>query len=278
MSVHVSSQVWMNCQQSGDRLLLMLALADFANDDGICWPSQLSLAARTRCTERGVQKMIDALEKLGEIEIMREGGGRGVSAKYRLTNYTPKGEHGSSYPPRKKGERGAERANMGTIKGEQAVPPNHQEPSQEPSMGASARPLAVSMTSNPPLKTSENNGTMFRAADHADDDEPYIPPISGAPTQPELLPPAAKPDPKKKARGTIAELEAFAKEIGLPASDGTATYLGLEEKGWKDVKDWKARMRRWKLCGYHPSQKAPAKTNGHRHAPHERDEPATVRL
>ncbi|PWR45537.1 hypothetical protein DK295_15630, partial [Listeria monocytogenes] len=73
-------------------------------------------------------------------------------------------------------------------------------------------------------------------------------------------------------------LEAFAKEIGLPASDGTSMFLGLEAKGWRDVKDWKARMRQWKLNGFHPSLKAPAMSNGLRHAPHERDVPATVRL
>lgn len=132
------------------------------------------------------------------------------------------------------------------------------------------------------LKTSENNGTMFRAADHADDDEPYIPPIPGATTQPELLPPAAKPDPKKKARGTIEELKAFAKSLGLLEIDGEAMFWKFEATGWMNgrtpVKNWQAVIRQWKSSGWHPSQKAPAKTNGHRHAPHERDEPATVRL
>src|SRR6185312_6500780 len=74
---------------------------------------------------------------------------------------------------------------------------------------------------------------------------------------------AAPTNPKKKARGTIEEFRAFAIEIELPPSDGESMFLRLDETGWKDVKDWRARMRRWKLDGYHPSQKNQQPRNGH---------------
>jgi hypothetical protein len=152
MSIQVSTRVWDDCNQSGDRLLVMLALADYCNDNGRCWPSQTSLAARTRCSERGVQKMIDALIKAGEVELIRAGGGRGRSAEYRLPKYLKgeqgspntetKGEQGTGNVKTLKGERGSRKGERGDVKGEQAVPPNHQgtinEPSVEPSEAAGA--------------------------------------------------------------------------------------------------------------------------------------------
>lgn len=63
----------------------------------------------------------------------------------------------------------------------------------------------------------------------------------------------------KKRRATMAEVTAFAEELGLPASDGEASFYRWEASGWttsgKPIKDWKAQMRQWKAAGYHPSQK-----------------------
>lgn len=83
--------------------------------------------------------MIDALVESGEIVILKAGGGRGRSAEYQLLRYV-KGEHGSSFDAIKgepetgntgvrKGERGDVKGEPECIKGEQAVPPNRQEPS-----------------------------------------------------------------------------------------------------------------------------------------------------
>lgn len=92
-----------------------------------------------------------------------------------------------------------------------------------------------------------------------DDDEPVL---DDDPLPLVILPPAG---PKKKARGTLDEFQAFAKTIGLPSSDGEAMFWKFESTGWKnagrDVKDWQAVMRQWKAAGYHPSQKT--KPNGH---------------
>lgn len=63
----------------------------------------------------------------------------------------------------------------------------------------------------------------------------------------------------------IHEVEAFAKELGLPEADGTAFFYAKEGNGWMSgqnrVKDWKATMRTWKLNGWMASQKQ--QTNGH---------------
>lgn len=95
MSVHVSKRVWEECPLSGNHLLVLLALAEFADDAGTCWPSQKTIAARARCTDRWVKRIIDSLNESGDIEILSEGGGRGNPAKYRLSRYQKKGEDNS---------------------------------------------------------------------------------------------------------------------------------------------------------------------------------------
>lgn len=133
--------VWSHSPSSGDRLLVLLALADFCNDEGECWPSQTSLAERSRCTKRGVQKIIDHLIYEKEIQLIDQGGGRGKSAKYKLKKYAklcmktvndihPNAIKGEQYSTNGVHPLQAERVNATTIKGEQLVHPNHKEPSK----------------------------------------------------------------------------------------------------------------------------------------------------
>jgi hypothetical protein len=67
------------------------------------------------------------------------------------------------------------------------------------------------------------------------------------------------PPRPKPSKPTIEEVMAFAESLGLPASDGEATYYKWEGNGWKNgsnpVKDWKATIRSWKAGGFLPSQK-----------------------
>jgi hypothetical protein len=77
-----------------------------------------------------------------------------------------------------------------------------------------------------------------------------------------------KPAPNQsKARGTLAELQAYAVKIGLPESDGESMFLRFEENGWMNgrskVKCWQSSMKRWKHEGWHPSQKAPSRPESH---------------
>lgn len=71
-----------------------------------------------------------------------------------------------------------------------------------------------------------------------------------------------EPEPKtNKGTCTLDEAKAFAKELGLPESDGESCFHKWEGNGWKNgsnrVKDWKATIRSWKTAGYLPSQKRP---------------------
>jgi len=71
--------------------------------------------------------------------------------------------------------------------------------------------------------------------------------------------PEVQKQSKPEGKGTQAELEAYAVEIGLPASDGTAMFDHWTANGWKNgrtpSKCWKAGMRKWKGQGWMPSQK-----------------------
>lgn len=77
--------VWANSPYSGERLLLHLALADFANDEGICFPSHGTLAKKARCSTGWVSKSIRQMIADGLIEIVEQAGnGRGKVGRYRL--------------------------------------------------------------------------------------------------------------------------------------------------------------------------------------------------
>lgn len=47
--------------------IVLLALADCANDEGKCWPSIATLCRKTNASERTVQRSITALEKAGHL-------------------------------------------------------------------------------------------------------------------------------------------------------------------------------------------------------------------
>ena len=83
MSVHYCSAAW-RLQLEPTAKLVMLALADWANDEGVCWPSVAALTGRAGVSDRTVQRTLRGLEAEGYIAV-HEGRGRGKSSLYRLT-------------------------------------------------------------------------------------------------------------------------------------------------------------------------------------------------
>ena len=72
MSIRVMTHVWDCGQYNGSKLLLLLALADFAHDDGgNVYPSVDTLAQKTRCDRRTVQRNLRQLEGEGAILLVR---------------------------------------------------------------------------------------------------------------------------------------------------------------------------------------------------------------
>lgn len=80
--------VWETSSQSGSALLLLLALADHASDDGWAWPRVDVLAAKTRLGERYVRKLLADLERSGDLSIEPYPDDRRRHA-YHLGRYCP---------------------------------------------------------------------------------------------------------------------------------------------------------------------------------------------
>lgn len=71
MSIKVMSYVWDNSKAKGSELLLLLAIADHSADDGYCWPTIDTLAHKTRLNKRSVMRLVQSLEDLGELYVVR---------------------------------------------------------------------------------------------------------------------------------------------------------------------------------------------------------------
>lgn len=76
MSIRLMSQVWDLILPDSEKLVL-LALADAANDEGVCWPSIATIARKCTRSERTVQSVIKKLVEDGHLS-RDERPGRGV--------------------------------------------------------------------------------------------------------------------------------------------------------------------------------------------------------
>lgn len=65
MSIKLMTAAWEREDLSATHKLVLLALADWANDEGLCWPSINRLAIKTSMAGRSVQRLIRQLEEMG---------------------------------------------------------------------------------------------------------------------------------------------------------------------------------------------------------------------
>lgn len=79
MSIRVMTHVWTHSKQKGAALLLLLAIADFANDDGEAWPAVETLAEKIRMSERYTHMLIKALVETGELAVDTQAGKHGCN-------------------------------------------------------------------------------------------------------------------------------------------------------------------------------------------------------
>jgi hypothetical protein len=122
MSVYISAAVW-KMQLQPTNKLIMLALADMANDEGQCWPSNRSLQRRTGLSERTVRGALTDLEEQGLVRrdsrfnegrqtsnlfeiLVNEGGSicRGGGQQLPGEGAGDAGGRGQEMPPRKRTE------------------------------------------------------------------------------------------------------------------------------------------------------------------------------
>ena len=87
MSVRVISAVWDGFPGAGgSELLVMLALADWSDDEGRCWPSMDAIARKARLSRSQAQRIAHRLIKVGFLQVTGNdaGGAPGMTRRYQI--------------------------------------------------------------------------------------------------------------------------------------------------------------------------------------------------
>jgi len=87
VSVHVLSGAWHESELEGSALLVLIALADEAGDDGVLLLSEEKIAAKTRLSVRQVRRHVRAATGIGELEVRKGTYQRRVFNIYRLPKW-----------------------------------------------------------------------------------------------------------------------------------------------------------------------------------------------
>lgn len=126
---------WKITGLSPTQKLVLVSLADQANDDGVCWPSTATMETRTCLSERAIRGALRALEELGLLKTHHRDG---RSSWYTLT-VTPAAAAApprQQLPPTPAAPAPTPAANAG--EGGSSCPHNRKEPPKEPPLKPSA--------------------------------------------------------------------------------------------------------------------------------------------
>jgi hypothetical protein len=172
MSVKIMAQVW-ELDLPQNQKLVLLAFADHADDDGICYPSVARIAWKSGYSERQIKAIGKELRAAGLMELVKNAdGGRGKTAVYKIrpekgAKLSPfsarKGEGGNTVSAPKGCGPAQERVKPGAQKGEVAAA---SQPSKEPSEESSRNPggrLAAPAQGQQPASGSERKGKTQEA-------------------------------------------------------------------------------------------------------------------
>jgi predicted unusual protein kinase regulating ubiquinone biosynthesis (AarF/ABC1/UbiB family) len=85
MSFKYADEIWKQTKQVRGRLILLVAIARYANEYGLAYPSIETLASDTHTSTRQVKRNIKALVEAGEL-FVKLGQGRGHFTKYLILN------------------------------------------------------------------------------------------------------------------------------------------------------------------------------------------------
>jgi hypothetical protein len=155
MSIKVMAHIWERAKVSGSQLLVLLAMADFADDQGRnIYPSMTTLAQKARLSESQARRVVHELVESGIVEVMEAGGWDGKrnrSNEYRIvmddedlggdgggSRMTPQSTHHRAYGGSADAPRG------GSVSASTVVAPALDDPLSDPSV-------------DPPLKKKANN-------------------------------------------------------------------------------------------------------------------------
>ena len=88
MSVRTMARVWDLSQHSGSDLLMLLAIADFSDDNGNAYPAVPTLAEKCRMSPRNANLILANLKKSGELIVKQNEGPKGTN-RYLIRLQTP---------------------------------------------------------------------------------------------------------------------------------------------------------------------------------------------
>lgn len=74
MSISTMARVWANSRHTGTNLLMLLAIADFSDDDGKAYPAVAKLATKCRMSKRNAQDRLRELADSGELTVLKNQG------------------------------------------------------------------------------------------------------------------------------------------------------------------------------------------------------------
>lgn len=226
MSVKCMAAVWEHATAKGGERLLLLAVADYAKDDGTgAWPSLQRLCDKTKFSERNVRYLLRKLEEAGELAIQPGAGPHGAN----LYAVTLVGWH----PEPEATERGAKFAG-----GAKIAPANIAGGGQNPSPGGA--------------KIAGEGGKVFTTGGQRVAPDPLVnhqvihqedPPESGARTK----------RAPRSPRPTLAGYQPAAALLDGLAAERPDLDLPLVIENWRDyhsergtaIKDFDASLRRW---------------------------------
>lgn len=132
MSIKAMTAVWESAPVKQGSLLVLLALADFANENGTCWPSIPSLMEKAHISRRHVQRILRSLERRGLIAKER------LVGRYEPNIYKVLCGRGDKMTPLGENEgRHLEHpgASFATPRGDTQTAQSVTDPSREPSSG-----------------------------------------------------------------------------------------------------------------------------------------------
>ena len=95
MSIALMAKVWESELPTQTHKLVLLAFADYADEDGMCWPSIGRIATRSQISHRQVQRITASLKEVGLLEVLeKERQHKTPTYKIREDRLTPLPESG----------------------------------------------------------------------------------------------------------------------------------------------------------------------------------------
>ncbi len=186
MSIECISYVWKTAPDDApaSTILLLIALADYANDRGTCFPGIPALAKMTRLSERNVQLLLRKLELEGLISTSQCDGMRtetGRTNLYTITgfvewkNAVDQIKTGKKQGVKSSAEEVKSSASRGEIQSSQEVKPASPDPLSDPSSDPLKNPnknIPAKQVIPVPLKNMITNQLSSEDMVITDDDQP----------------------------------------------------------------------------------------------------------